>query len=169
MIGGLSLGAQIVLEMLSRRKDICRYALIESAAVIPSKITNALIGPAFGSSYGLIRNKSFARLQFRSLRMKQGLFEDYYRDTCRISKTDMMAFMKANTAYSLKKAIRECSAEVHVFIGEKETHEILSSADVIVKKIQNAELEILPGLYHGEFSINHADEFADKVRSIVGK
>ena len=169
MIGGLSLGAQIVLEMLSRRKDICRYALIESAAVIPSKITNALIGPAFGSSYGLIRNKSFARLQFRSLRMKQGLFEDYYRDTCRISKTDMMAFMKANTAYSLKKAIRECSAEVHVFIGEKETHEILSSADVIVKKIQNAELEILPGLYHGEFSINHAEEFADKVRSIVGK
>ena len=169
MIGGLSLGAQIVLEMLSRRKDICRYALIESAAVIPSKITNALIGPAFGSSYGLIRNKSFARLQFRSLRMKQELFEDYYRDTCRISKTDMIAFMKANTAYSLKKTIRECSAEVHVFIGEKETHEILSSADVIVKKIPNAELEILPGLYHGEFSINHADEFADKVRSIVGK
>ena len=169
MIGGLSLGAQIVLEMLSQRKDICRYALIESAAVIPSKITNALIGPAFGSSYGLIRNKSFARLQFRSLRMKQELFEDYYRDTCRISKTDMIAFMKANTAYSLKKAIRECSAEVHIFIGEKEIHEILSSADVIVKKIPNAELEILLGLYHGEFSINHADDFADKVRSIVGK
>ncbi|MBQ3371346.1 MAG: alpha/beta hydrolase [Mogibacterium sp.] len=169
MIGGLSLGAQIVLEMLSQKKDICRYALVESAAVIPSKITNALIGPAFGSSYGLIRNKSFARLQFKSLRMKPELFEDYYRDTCRISKTDMIAFMKANTAYSLNKAIRESTAEVHVFIGEKETHEILSSADVIVKKIPNAELEILPGLYHGEFSINHADDFADKVKSIVRK
>lgn len=169
MIGGLSLGAQIVLEMLSQRKDICRYALIESAAVIPSKITNALIGPAFGSSYGLIRNKSFARLQFKSLRMKPELFEDYYRDTCRISKTDMIAFMKANTAYSLKEAIRECSAEVHVFVGEKETREILSSADVIVRKIPDAGLEILTGLYHGEFSINHADDFADKVKSIVRK
>lgn len=169
MIGGLSLGAQIVLEMLSRRKDICRYALIESAAVIPSKITNALIGPAFGSSYGLIRNKSFARLQFKSLRMKPELFEDYYRDTCRISKQDMIAFMKANTAYSLKEAIRECSAEVHVFVGEKETREILSSADVIVRKIPDAGLEILTGLYHGEFSINHADGFADKVKSIVRK
>lgn len=169
MIGGLSLGAQIVLEMLSQRKDICRYALIESAAVIPSKITNALIGPAFGSSYGLIRNKSFARLQFKSLRMKPELFEDYYRDTCRISKKDMIAFMKANTAYSLKEAIRECSAEVHVFVGEKETREILSSADVIVRKIPDAGLEILTGLYHGEFSINHADDFADKVKSIVRK
>ncbi len=169
MIGGLSLGAQIVLEMLSQSKDICRYALIESAAVIPSKITNALIGPAFGSSYGLIRNKSFARLQFKSLRMKPELFEDYYRDTCRISKKDMIAFMKANTAYSLKEAIRECSAEVHVFVGEKETREILSSADVIVRKIPDAGLEILTGLYHGEFSINHADDFADKVKSIVRK
>ncbi len=169
MIGGMSLGAQIVLEMLSQSKDICRYALIESAAVIPSKITNALIGPAFGSSYGLIRNKSFARLQFKSLRMKPELFEDYYRDTCRISKKDMIAFMKANTAYSLKEAIRECSAEVHVFVGEKETREILSSADVIVRKIPDAGLEILTGLYHGEFSINHADDFADKVKSIVRK
>lgn len=50
LIGGLSLGGQILLEMLSQRKDICSYALIESAAVIPSKLKNALIAPVFGSS-----------------------------------------------------------------------------------------------------------------------
>ena len=82
LIGGLSLGGQILLEMLSQRKDICSYALIESAAVIPSKLKNALIAPVFGSSYGLIRNRSFAKLQFQSLHMKPELFEDYYRDTC---------------------------------------------------------------------------------------
>ena len=32
-IGGLSLGGQVAVEMLSQRKDICRYALIESALV----------------------------------------------------------------------------------------------------------------------------------------
>ena len=32
LIGGLSLGGQILLEMLSQRRDICRYALVESAA-----------------------------------------------------------------------------------------------------------------------------------------
>ena len=48
LMGGLSLGGQILLEILSARTDICRYALIESAMVIPSKTTHALIRPALG-------------------------------------------------------------------------------------------------------------------------
>ena len=93
LIVGLSLGGQVALEMLSQRKDICSLALIESAAVLPSKLTNALIAPAFGCSYGLIKNRAFAKLQFQSLHLKPALFEDYYRDTCRIGKRDMIAFM----------------------------------------------------------------------------
>ena len=54
-IGGLSLGGQIAVEMLSQRKDICRYALLESALVKPMKLTASLIGPTFGMSYGLIK------------------------------------------------------------------------------------------------------------------
>ena len=45
VLGGLSLGGQIAVEMLSQRKDVCRYALIESALVKPSKLTAAMIGP----------------------------------------------------------------------------------------------------------------------------
>ena len=66
-IGGLSLGGQVLLEMLAQRRNICRFALIESALVIPSRFTHAMIRPAFGSCYGLIRRRWFARLQFRSL------------------------------------------------------------------------------------------------------
>ena len=58
LIGGLSLGGQILLEMLSQRTDCCSYALVESAAVLPSGLTNALITPAFGASYGLIRSRT---------------------------------------------------------------------------------------------------------------
>ena len=169
LIGGLSLGAQIALEILSRRGDICRFALIESAAVIPSKLTNALIAPAFAGSYGLIKSRSFAKLQFMSLRMKQELFEDYYRDTCKIARSDMIAFMKANTAYSLKESVSGCGAEVHVFAGEKENRSILSSAKAIKDTIPGSSLRILPGLYHGEFSINHAGDFADEVKSILNR
>ena len=121
LIGGLSLGGQILLEMLSQRGDLCSYALIESAAVIPSKLTNILIAPAFGGSYGLIRNREFAKLQFHSLHIDPALFEDYYRDTCQITKEDMIAFMKANTSYALKDSLRGVSAEVHVFYGSRET------------------------------------------------
>ncbi len=167
LIGGLSLGGQILLEMLSQRPAICSHALIESAAVIPSRLTNALIAPAFGSSYGLIRNRSFARLQFQSLHMKSELFEDYYRDTCQIQKSDMIAFMKASTAYTLKDAIRSTAAEVHVYYGSRETGEIKRSAERIGKTLPRGQIRCLPGCHHGEFSINHADEYAAAVRSIV--
>ena len=167
LIGGLSLGGQILLEMLSKRSDICSYALVESTAVVPSKLTNALIAPAFGSSYGLIRNRSFARLQFRSLHIKPELFEDYYRDTCQIRKSDMIAFLKANTSYTLKDAFKESSAEIHVYVGERETGEIRRSAETICQMRPACRLHRLPGLRHGEFSINHADQYADALRQIL--
>lgn len=167
LIGGLSLGAQILLEMLSLRKDICDHALIESAAVIPSKITNALIAPTFGSSYGLIKNRRFSELQFRSLHMKQDLFEDYYRDTCRITKEDMITFLKANTSYSLKDSFKETSADIYVYVGEKENREILRSADKICSMMPSCKYHRMEGLRHGEFSINHAERYADTIRRIV--
>ena len=168
LIGGLSLGGQILLEMLSQRRDICTFALVESAAVIPSKLTNALIGPTFGSSYSLIRNRGFARLQFQSLHIKSELFEEYYRDTCQISKQDMIAFLKANTAYALKDSFCETAAEVHVYVGEGETREILRSAEAICKMLPSVKLHRMKGLKHGEFSINYADKFVDALKRVVG-
>ena len=62
-ICGLSLGGQIAVEMLTQRPDICRFALIESALVKPTKLTLALIKSTFGMSYGLIKQKWFAKMQ----------------------------------------------------------------------------------------------------------
>ncbi len=169
LLGGLSLGGQILLEILSRRGNICRCAFVESAMVIPSKITHALVAPAFGSSYGLIRNRHFARLQFESLHMKPDMFEDYYRDTCRIARSDMIAFMKANTAYALKKTIRHCPADVRLFIGGKENRGIKRSAALLQTQLSKCSLTVLPGYYHGEFSINHALEYAAAIRDAVRK
>lgn len=166
-LGGLSLGGQILLEILSQRGDICRYAFVESAMVIPSKITHALVAPAFGSSYGLIQNRHFARLQFRSLHLKPELFEDYYRDTCRIKRSDMIAFLQANTAYALKETIRHCRADVRLFIGGKETRGIKRSAAMLQKRVPNCSLTVLPGYDHGDFSINHAADYAAAIQNTI--
>ncbi len=167
MIGGLSLGGQVLLEMLSKRKNLCSYALVESAAVIPSKLTNMLIAPTFGSCYGLIRNRGFSKLQFQSFNIKPNLFEDYYRDTCQIKKQDMIAFLKANTAYALKDSFKESSAMIHVYVGEKENREILRSAEYICQMLPSCKLHRMNGFRHGELSINRADQYADAIRQIV--
>lgn len=167
LIGGLSLGAQIVLEMLAQRRNICQYALIESASVIPSRLTSALIGPAFGSSYGLIRNKRFAKLQFKSLHMNDSFFEAYYRDTCKIAKVDMIAFLKANTAYSLKTSVADTTARVLALAGGKENGKVLKSLDMIKSRIPGCAVHILPNLYHGEFSINCPEQYAAYLQGMI--
>ena len=168
LIGGLSLGGQVLLEMLSRRKDLCRYALVESAIAIPSRLTEALIGPSLTLSFGLIQSRAFAGLQFRSLHMPGELFEDYYRDTCKITRADMTAFLKANAAYRLKDAFSACSARVHVFAGEKETRGILRSARLIHERAAGSGLTILPGLYHGGFSLCRPDLYAKFIEDLAG-
>ena len=169
MMGGLSLGGQILLEILSQRKDICKYAIVESALVIPSKFTYSMIKPAFGSCYGLIKHKWFSKLQFKSLRINPNLFEEYYKDTCAISKKDMIAFLQANSLYSLKESIKDCTAKVHVFVGEKENAAMQKSAKMIHQALKGSVLQVLPGWYHGEFSINHGSVYANKIREIIGE
>ncbi len=167
MIGGLSLGGQIALEILSQKKDIYQYALIESALVVPSKFTYAMIKPAFGSCYGLIKHRWFSKLQFKLLRIKQELFEEYFRDTCGISKSNMIAFLEANALYGIKPSLADCSAKTYVFVGEKENKAMQKSAKIIQEKLQGGLLQVLPKMYHGEFSINHAEDYAITIREIV--
>ena len=167
LIGGLSLGGQILLEMLAQQTNLCRFALIESAMTVPARLTHALIAPAFGSSYALIRKERFAKLQFRALHMNDALFPDYFRDTCKIKKQDMIAFMKANTAYALKASLPDSQAELHAFIGGKETRGIKRSAAVLREAVPGCSLTVLPGLYHGEFSVNHPAQYAETVRCIA--
>ena len=158
-IGGLSLGGQIAVEMLSRRPDICRYALIESALVRPMKLTAALIPPAFGMSYGLIGQRWFARMQADYLGIPSALFDEYFRDTCRISRADMIAFLKANSLYTIKPGLSETRAKVKIVAGSREQRNIRDSAVLLNRAIEGSSMEILPEQRHGDLSINHPEHY----------
>ena len=164
-LGGLSLGGQIAVEMLSQRKDICRYALLESVLVKPMKLTHALIEPTFGMSYGLIKQKWFAKLQADFLGIPKALFDDYYRDTCAISKADMIAFLKANIMYVVKPSLSETTAKVKIVAGSREQKSIRDSAAMLHKAIPGSSLELLPGLRHGDLSLNKPEQYVAILQS----
>ena len=166
-VGGLSLGGQIAVEMLTQRPDICRFALIESALVKPMKLTHALIKPTFGMSYGLIKQKWFAKMQAAYLGIPKALFDDYYRDTCMIRKEDMIAFLQANSAYSIKPALRNTNAKVHIVFGGKEQAAIRLSAKMLNQTIPNSTAESIPGYRHGDLSINHPAQCAQMILQLV--
>ena len=167
-LGGLSLGGQIAVEMLTQRSDICRFALLESTLVKPSKLTHALIKPTFGMSYGLIKQKWFAKLQAAYLGIPRKLFDDYYRDTCKITKEDMIAFLQSNSAYSIKPALRDTQAKVHIVFGSKEQSLIRTSGKLLNRMIPDSTLQILPGYRHGDLSLNHPEQYAQMLLNLIG-
>lgn len=166
LIGGLSLGAQILLDILSKRDNICEYAIIESALVCPMKMTNRLIELLINMSYGLINKKWFSKLQFKSLKIKKELFDNYYIDSSNITKNNMISFLEANSNYYLKN-IKTNKSKSIVIVGSKERSIMIKSAKRIHDELINSELEILSGYYHGDLSINHPNEYAEKVKKLI--
>ncbi len=166
-ICGLSLGGQILAEILSQRKTICDYAVIESAVVIPMKITKFLTGPAVSISYPLIKKKWFSRLQFKRLKINDEYYENYYAHSCKISKNSMINFLNANASYSLKAHISDTKSKVLILVGEKENRIVKKSAFKLNKAINGSKLMILKGLYHGQLSLNNPYDYVDIFKNFI--
>ena len=167
LAGGLSLGGQVLVEILSQRNNICDFAMIESALVMPMKITEYFIAPSFSLCYPLIKKKWFAKLQFQSLHIHSSLFENYFNDSSLIKKEDMISFLRANSGYQLKDTITGCQAKTLILVGGKERRIMKMSAELLSEKMNKSTLEILPQYYHGDLSINHSMEYAEKLLQLI--
>ena len=69
--------------------------------------------------------------------------------------------------YELKPSVKMTKAKVKVVAGGKEQRGIIRSAEVIHKAIPGSELVIKEGLYHGERSINHSNDYVKTVRKML--
>ncbi len=165
LLAGVSLGAQIVVEMLATMPDICEHAIVESALLRPSNWMAMLIKPMIDMSYGLIKQLWFAKLQHKYLRIKDDLFDVYYRDTCLITKANMIAFMQANMLYDVKSELTNTKANVYIVVGGKEPRMMKQSANKLYNLLENSVYITKNGLYHGEFSLNYANEYCKLIDS----
>ena len=163
LIAGLSLGGQILLEMLALRKNICQYAIVESAAIIPDKLTVGLVAPLFSMSFPLIKKKWFAKVQFCYLGIRADLFEHYYGDTVKLSKQNLIAFTKVSSLYQVKKNLKNSLARVRIIVGEKETKKMHASARYLHDLLPDSRLEIKAGLAHGQYAINQPDLYVKEL------
>jgi pimeloyl-ACP methyl ester carboxylesterase len=165
-LGGLSIGAQIVAEVLSERRDIAEYAIIESALVLPIKGVNAMI-PLYKMVYGLIKHRWFSKMQAKSLSVPEELFEFYYQDSLKMSKQSLINLTLSNGNYSMKKSISETKAKVLVMVGEKEIGIMRKSASILHETIPHSKLYIAPKMGHGEMSLRYPQRYKEKFYSLL--
>ena len=164
-IGGLSLGAQIVTEVLSQKEDIAQYAILESALVLPMKIPASLISFIFNISYSWIKKKWFSKLQAKTLFISENMFEQYYADTIKMSKQSLINIMLSNTAYNLNENIEKTKATVLIIIGSKEVSAIKKSAAILKSKIPNSEVYCSQKMGHGELSVAQPTEYVKLLKN----
>lgn len=164
---GLSIGAQIVTEMLSIRVNISEYAIIESALVYPIKGTKALTVPTIKLSYGLSEKRWFSKMQAKSFGIPNNMFEQYYNDIVKMSKESLINITVSNGTYYLKENIHNTNTKVLIIVGKKELSIMKKSAIKLNDMIINSELYIGEGMRHGEISLVHTKKYLKLIKSFV--
>jgi pimeloyl-ACP methyl ester carboxylesterase len=166
-ICGLSIGAQIVTEVLTKREKISKYAIIESALIIPMKSVSIFTAPMYKLFYGLIQKKWFSKLQAKSLFVPENMFENYYEDSLRISKQSLVNITLSNASFNVKSSISHTKSKVLIIVGKKEMKIMKKSAIQLSQMIPGSVLKIIEGMGHGEISLVHPTQYVELLNHLL--
>ncbi|MPM78452.1 hypothetical protein SDC9_125463 [bioreactor metagenome] len=161
----MSLGAQIVTEVLAKRPAITYYAIIESALVYTIKKLTDLSLPIYKMSYGLLNKRWFSKAQFKMSFLPMSFFEQYYQDSVRMSKESLVNMLISNGNYDLPQTIRETTAKVLIIAGDQELKVMIKSAQRLHQTIAGSELYLAEHMRHGELSLGHPQQFVEILKS----
>jgi hypothetical protein len=75
----------------------------------------------------------------------------------------MISFLKANSLYTVKPSLAETTANVRIVAGGRETKNIRDSVKLLHSAIPGSCAEILPGLRHGDLSLNYPEKYAELI------
>lgn len=146
---GFSLGAQVIIKLLSLKPELVDVAIINSAAVRPLSHIKKLIKPVLRLTFPLIKKKSFSKLQAKSMYISKDNFEKYYEESCQINLDTLARVLEENMSFTIPEDFRKASAKILVTVGEKEKAIMKKSAKDIVKANSNCSGVILPEVGHG--------------------
>ena len=175
VIGGVSLGGQIAIELLSLDSDIAEKAIIDGSICIPqpklARICTVII-KLFGK---IIFNKSASKIQLSLMKkMYPNMaypeeIENYYiEDMPRIPiKTLVTIYQTYMGRYRLKDTITESKAQVLYIYGEKEMKCVKESAKLFQKMHPDCTLYEAKGYNHGYLSAYLPLEWMELVNHIL--
>lgn len=166
-LGGLSIGAQIVLEALAQRTGIADYAIVESALIYPIKGIGMLASQVYSLAYGLVQRRWFSRMQARTLSLPESMFEEYYRDSQKMTRQSLINLAVSNATYDPGGRLANIDAKVLILVGEKEIDVMKRSARRLHEEIKGSELSLAPGMKHGELSLAYPEKYVELVRSFL--
>lgn len=165
---GVSLGGQIVIELLSRKPDLAKKAIIDGSVCYPNPAM-ARFSIAVVKYFGwMMFSKTACRFQIavmnnffpKKMRFSKELTEHYLRDMPRVRKETLYAIYRTYMIeYNLKDSVRRTTAQVMYWYGEREMKCVKKSAQMFRALVPGCEIYEAKGCDHGYLSIYLPDEW----------
>lgn len=146
---GFSLGAQVTIQILSMKPNLIDYAIINSALVRPTPFVKKMIKPVIKLTFPLIKNKSFSKIQAKTLYIEDAYFDTYFKETILMKSETLVRILEENMSFELPKNFNRAKSKILVTVGEKEKAVMIKSAKDIVSNNSHCEGIIIPKIGHG--------------------
>ncbi|RCW76809.1 alpha/beta fold hydrolase [Saliterribacillus persicus] len=151
---GFSLGAQVIIQMLSLNSSLADYAIINSALVRPNSIIRKIIKPSIKISYPLVKNKSFSKLQAKTLYIGEEYFDTYYKESSQMKPDTLIRILEENMSFKIPETFNKAKCKILVTVGDKEKSVMKKSAIDLVSSNSNCTGIIIPKVGHGISLVN---------------
>ena len=169
-LGGVSLGGQIVAEMLSRRADLTEKAIIDGSLLYPKPTMawfSIFIVKCFGKS---IFSEKGCRKQLDAMpkmlpekMLYPQELQDYYMEDMPYTPLDTLTTMYHTymMKYHLKDNLKDTKAQVMYWYGEKEMKCVKKSAQMFKTLVPNCEIYEAKGYNHGYLALYLPNEWLE--------
>lgn len=148
IIVGHSIGAQITLNMIGQYTQLVERAVVVSALNDPKPWMTGMLSPMIACTMPLIRQRWFSKLQMKELAIPSSWFEDYYQDSTKMKKENLVNVLKSNMNFSFGDH-QDIETPVLVLTGQKEKQLMMRSAKKTVQNLTNAKGFIFCNAAHG--------------------
>lgn len=165
---GVSLGGQIVMELLSRKADLTQKAIVDGSLCYPQRGMARFCIATIRLCGGLMFSEKSCRWQVKmmpKLLPEKMLYPEeisayYIQDMSRLRKETLYAMYRTYMAgYTLKDSVGGSTAQVMYWYGEKEMKCVKRSAKLFQSYVPRCALYEAKGYNHGYLAIYLPDEW----------
>lgn len=166
---GVSLGGQIVIEMLSRKADLTEKAIIDGSVCYPTPWikqyciwSTKIMGPfMYGKKASKLLLAQMDKMLPEKMHYPQEIKDYYIEDMPWLPRQTLYTMYKTYMNYNLKESLRDTKAEIMYWYGEKEMKCVKKSAKLFQEYVPSCKIYEAKGYNHGYLAIYLPDEWLE--------
>lgn len=139
---GISLGAQVVLQILSKTPELVDSAFISGALISGDSNNEILLKSLYHTLevYQPVKNSDFfIKANMRMYNLPKRFYEEFKKSTASIANENLEEILRENITFKLPPDLENLEVPVLVMVGEKDYKIIKKSAFAIIEKIPESE------------------------------